>query len=140
MIFNITNEIKTYTDLTGRFPRQSSRGNNYIFVAYNYDGNTILVEAMKNREADTIIATWNRIHRHLKNSDITTTHYILDNECSLAFKYTLRKEDIIFKLFPPHQHIRNAAERAISTFKNHFFSGLATCHPDFPLREWYRLL
>jgi len=28
---------KAYTDLTGRFPFQSSRGNNYLFVLYDYD-------------------------------------------------------------------------------------------------------
>ena len=41
---------------------------------------------------------------------------------------------------PPNQHQRNAAERAICTFKNHLLSGLATCDPDFPLREWDQLL
>ena len=37
-------------------------------------------------------------------------------------------------------HQRNAAERAIRTFKNHFLAGLATCDPDFPLQEWDRLI
>ena len=45
-----------------------------------------------------------------------------------------------YELVPPHQHRRNAAERAIRTFKNHFLAGLATCDPDFPLREWDRLV
>ena len=39
----------------GQFTNQSSRGKNYIFVAYNYDSNAILVEAMPSREADTIL-------------------------------------------------------------------------------------
>ena len=47
MIYDVEEMMKTYTDLTGRFPRQSSRGNNYIFVAYNYDGNAILAEPIK---------------------------------------------------------------------------------------------
>lgn len=38
-----------YMDLTGRFPYQSSRGNNYLMVVYKYDANAILVEALKNR-------------------------------------------------------------------------------------------
>ena len=33
-------------------------------------------------------------------------------------------------------HRRNAAERAIRTFKNHFLSGLATCDPNFPISKW----
>ena len=85
MIYDVEEMMKTYTDLTGRFPRQSSRGNNYIFVAYNYDGNAILAEPMKNREANTIVKTWERIHSILTNNGIATSHYILDNECSLSF-------------------------------------------------------
>ena len=37
-------------------------------------------------------------------------------------------------------HRRNAAERAIHTFKNHVLAGIATCDPQFPIREWGRLL
>ena len=37
-------------------------------------------------------------------------------------------------------HRRNAAKRAIRTFKNHMMSGFATCDKDFPLAEWDRLL
>ena len=33
-----------YTDLTGRFHYQSSRGNKYVVVAYHYDGNVILIK------------------------------------------------------------------------------------------------
>ena len=140
VIFDLGQTTKTYTDLTGRFPHQSSRGNNYIFLAYNYDGNAILVEAMPNREADTIIAAWEKCHSRLHKNGISTTHYILDNECSAAFKNALLQANVTFELVPPNQHRRNAAERAIRTFKNHFLAGLATCDPAFPLREWDRLL
>ena len=85
MIFNLATETKTYTDLTGRFPHQSSRGNNYICVVYNYNGNTILAHPMKNREADTIINACNTIHTCLRDNWIVSTHYILDNECSQSF-------------------------------------------------------
>ena len=64
-IFDITKEARTYTDLTGRFPNQSSRGNNYIFVAYNYDNNAILTKAIPNRETDTIITECKSIHVRL---------------------------------------------------------------------------
>ena len=74
MICNVAETIKTYTNLTSRFPHQSLRGNNYIFVAYNYDSNAILAEGMKNREADTIIQAWNSIHSILVNNIISTSH------------------------------------------------------------------
>ena len=37
------------TDLTGKLPVTSNRGNNYIFVLYDYDSNFILIRSMKSR-------------------------------------------------------------------------------------------
>ena len=73
-------------------------------------------------------------HGHLKKN------YILDNECSRDLKLALKKNDIDFELTPPNMHHRNAAERAIRTYKNLVFSGLATCDPSLPISEWDRLL
>ena len=50
------------------------------------------------------------------------------------------KEGIKYQLVPPHIHRRNAAERAIRTYKNHLIASLYTCDPQFPSREWDRLL
>ena len=36
-----------YTDLTGAFPTTSARVNKYLYIAYRYDANRILFEAMK---------------------------------------------------------------------------------------------
>ena len=55
-------------------------------------------------------------------------------------KHAFEKHNIDFQLVPPHQHRRNAAERAIMTFKNHLLAGLATCDPSFTIREWDRIL
>ena len=57
-MIDLSNEAKTYTDLTGDFYHQSSRNNNYIFAAYNYNGNVILMELMNNRDTATIIDAW----------------------------------------------------------------------------------
>ena len=64
----------------------------------------------------------------------------MDNECSVDLKNALTKEDTKWQLVPPHQHRTNAAERATQTWKHHFKAGLATLDPNFPLREWDRLL
>ena len=37
-------------------------------------------------------------------------------------------------------HRTNPAERAIQTWKDHFLAGLASTHPDFPMKEWDRLI
>ena len=116
------------------------RPNNYFFVCYNYDSNAILVHPIKTREVESIIEAWGKCHSRLTGNGHITKRYVLDNECSAKFKDTLQHHEIDFEVVPPHQHRRNAAERAIRTFKNHFLAGLATTHSDFPISEWDRLL
>jgi hypothetical protein len=48
--------------------------------------------------------------------------------------------DVDYQLVPPHFHRRNAAERTIGTFKEHFVAGLSSVDPSFPLHLWDRLL
>jgi hypothetical protein len=48
--------------------------------------------------------------------------------------------DIAYQLVPPHCHRRNAAERAITTFKEHFVAGLSSFYLSFPMHLWDRLL
>ena len=45
---------KLYTNLTGRFPVQSSRGHKYILVAYNFDSNSTPLKSR--HDNDTIKA------------------------------------------------------------------------------------
>ena len=47
---------------------------------------------------------------------------ILDNEVSADFKKTIVKDwYATYQLVPPNLHRRNVAERAIRTFKAHFY-------------------
>jgi hypothetical protein len=48
--------------------------------------------------------------------------------------------DIAYQLVPPHCHRRNAAERAIRTFKEHFVASISSVDPSFPTHLWDRLL
>jgi hypothetical protein len=50
-----------YTDLPGAFPFRSFRSMQYIFVAYIYDLNAILVRAMPSKNDDTMIAAFTAI-------------------------------------------------------------------------------
>jgi hypothetical protein len=52
----------------------------------------------------------------------------------------LNNENINYQWVPPGTHCRNAAERAIQTFKNHFIAGLCSIDKDFPLHLWDRLV
>jgi hypothetical protein len=129
-----------YHDLTGRFPHQSSRGNEYLLIVYDYDSNAILHSVLKNKTGAEIKRGWTSIHERLTRGGNQPKLYILDNEASADLKSGMKKNGLDYQLVPPHVHRRNAAERAIQTFKNHLLAFLATCDPDFPVSEWDRLL
>jgi hypothetical protein len=131
---------KSYSDLTGRFPTVSEMGNLYVLVLYTQDDNAILVEPLKNRsEAEQLKAYTTLLTRASKGSALSL-HW-MDNEASAGLKDLLRTQfNLKYQLVPPHIHRRNAAERAIRTFKNHFIAGLCSAAEDFPLRLWDKLL
>ena len=131
---------QSYSDQTGRFPVQSSRGNNYIFIMYDFDSNAILSVALPDRRGSSINHAWMKIFTKLSNNGYRPTLHILDNECSHDLKRSFAKNNVDFQRVPPHQHRRNAAERAIQTWKNHFISGLSSTDPSFPLTAWDHLL
>ena len=129
-----------YSDQTGRFPKKSSRGNQYIMVLAHPDSNAILQEPMKNRTSGEMIRAYQKLINRLKMAGITPRRHILDNECSADFKQTIRDNKMTYQLVPPHDHRRNMAEKAIQTFKAHFISILCGTDKDFPLHLWDRLL
>jgi hypothetical protein len=47
----IVDQGQLYTDLTGKFPVRSSKGNSYVMVCYIYDCNYIKVLPMKSRSS-----------------------------------------------------------------------------------------
>ena len=55
-------------------------------------------------------------------------------------KWCIVERKVNYQLVPPHTHRKNAAERAIHTFKNHFITILYIAHPNFPMNLWCRLL
>ena len=113
----INAENTVYSDQTGRFPIQSSKGNRLLMVFYDVDANYIDVDPMRDHKPNSMIksyqALWNRVTRHRKEKP---TMHILDNEASDEFKNEIRK-NCNLQLVPPDTHRRNSAERAIQTFK-----------------------
>jgi hypothetical protein len=63
-----------YTDQTGRFPVVSSKGNTYIMVLYEYDGNVILAEPIKIRTTAELLRAF-QAKNDLKRPQ-TKTHEI----------------------------------------------------------------
>jgi hypothetical protein len=128
------------TDQTGRFPILSSSGMRYVIILYDYDSNAILAEPLRNRTGPEIHRAYKKLHQVLVSHGLRPKLQRLDNECSTLLKKFMTEEQVDFQLVPPHLHRRNAAERAIRTWKNHFIAGLCTVDPNFPLTLWDSLI
>ena len=66
--YSITTENDSnviYSNLPGRFPVQLFTGKNYIFVAYIYKINAILIRSMKNRSDGSMIDAFKDIYEFL---------------------------------------------------------------------------
>ena len=131
---------QVFTDQTGRFLQPSSHGNSDMLVFYEYDSNFIHVEPMKNKTGPEILAAYKRAHDLFASRGLKPQLQRLDNEASRALKTYMTEQEVDFQLVPPHAHRRNAAERAIRTFKNHVIAGLCSTDRNFPLHLWDRLL
>jgi hypothetical protein len=131
---------QVYSDQTGRFIIPSSSGNNYIMIVYDFDSNSIFAQPFKNRTAACILDAYKILHEHLLQAGLKPRLQRLDNECSKLLKTFMHDQDVDFQLVPPGMHRRNAAERAIRTFQNHFIAGLCSVDKDFPLHLWDKLI
>ena len=133
-------QMKIFSDQTGRFPKRSCRGYQYIMVLCEIDSDAILVEPMRNRTAGEMIRAYQVIINRLRDAGIQPKQHILDNECSAEFKEAIKNNGMTHQLVPPNDHRRNHAERAIQTFKAHFISILCGVDDNFPISLWCRLL
>jgi hypothetical protein len=95
---------------------------------------------MKSRSASEWVKAYDTVHQDLTVKGFKTKLQTLDNEASAALKNFFTINDIAYQLVPPHCHLRNAAERSIQTFKEHFVAGVSSVDPAFPLHLWDRLL
>jgi hypothetical protein len=95
---------------------------------------------MKSRSASEWVKSYDTIHQDLTVKGFKPKLQTLDNEASAAMKNFFTVNDIAYQLVPPHCHRRNAAKRAIRTFKEHVVAGISSVNPAFPLHLWDRLL
>jgi hypothetical protein len=136
----VVDQGQLYTDLTGKFPVQSSKGNAYVMVCYVYDCNYFKVIPMKSRSASEWVKAYDTVYKELTVKGFKPKLQTLDNEASAALKNFFTVNDIDYQLVLPHCHRRNAAERATRTFKEHFVAGISSVDAAFPLHVWDRLL
>ena len=66
-----------YTDQTGAFPVKSFKGNVYVMVATQVDGNVIISEPMKKKTSGEMIAAYRKVMRRFRKAGIVVkkTHF-----------------------------------------------------------------
>ncbi len=130
-----------YTDLTGAFPVRSFKNMQYIFVAYIYDLNAIIVGPMPSRANAAMIAAFTEVFTVLWARDYQPALNVMDNECSKTMEKHIRANRMNIQLVSPHNHQVNATERAFAIFlKEHFLAALATVDMLCPLQLWDEFL
>ena len=95
---------------------------------------------MPNRTATSILTAYKQLHGRLVTAGRRRKLQRIDNECSEALQQYMTSQNVSYQLVPPGIHRRNAAERAIRTFKNHFIAGLSSTDSNFPMHLWDKLL
>jgi hypothetical protein len=129
-----------YTDQAGRFPTTSSRGNTYIMILYDYDSNAILAEPLKSKSEGEMIRAYSKLHAYLSDRGLKPRLQKLDNECPTGLKRFMKQNEVDYQLVLPYIHRRNSAERAISSWKNHFIAGPSSTDKTIPMHLWCRLI
>ena len=125
-----------YTDATGALLAVSLEGNQYYFLAYDYNTNAVFAIPMKKLEDKIIIEAFDKIFTYLTIRGYRPTFNATDNQATTPLKEYLAKENCAWQFFEPTNYKVNAAEQAIQTFKNHVISGICTTDVDFPLQSW----
>jgi hypothetical protein len=105
----VVDQGQLYTDLTGKFPMRSSKGNTYVMVCYIYDCNYVKVIPMKFRSASEWVKAYDTIHQELTVKGFKPKLQTLNNEASSSLKSFFTINDIAYQLVPPHCHQRNAS-------------------------------
>jgi hypothetical protein len=129
-----------YTDLTIAFPVRSFRNMIYIFIAYIYDLNVIIVRPMASCTDASFIAAFIKVFTILHAWNYQPALNIINNKCSKAVEKHILANRMTIRLVPPHNHRVNAAKGAIGTFKKHFIATLATVDNLCPLQLWDEFL
>ena len=73
-----------YMDLTGTFLVTSARGNKYLFIAYSFDVNGIILECMKSKHNSEMLSVFEKVYTKLTKRGIEPTFQFMDHEASSA--------------------------------------------------------
>lgn len=140
LVYNATKK-SMYSNQTGKFPITSAQGHKYIMVAVELDGNYINEEAMTTRSAESLTKAYKVIKTRWDAIGVITLNWhMLDNGAPELLKQAICESGCKVELTPANLHRRNAAEKAIQTFKSHLIAVLAGMSDTFPIHQWDKLL
>jgi hypothetical protein len=100
----VVDQGQVYTDLTGKFPVRSNKGNSYLMVCYIYDCNYVKVLPIKSRSASEWVKAYDSIHQELTVKGFKPKLQTLYNETSTSLNNFFTVNDITYQLVPPHCH------------------------------------
>ena len=113
---------------------------NYIFVAYVYNLNSILLRSLKSREDTSMVDAFSSIYTKSEAAGHNPKLRVLDNECSCAVQKFLIKKGTERQNVEAHNHKVNAAEKAVKTAKYHIIAHVATLDHQCPIQSWSKML
>jgi hypothetical protein len=129
-----------YTNITSTFLVRSFKSMQYVFFAYIYDLNAIIVWTMPSCTKVSMVQAFTKVITILKSDGCYPALNIMDNKCSTVVKKYIHSKAINIQLVPPHNQQANAAKRAIPTFKEHIIAALALVDMLCPLQLWDKFL
>jgi hypothetical protein len=97
----LVDQGQLYTDLTGKFPVRSSKGNWYVMVCYVFDCNYVKVFPLNSRSASEWVKAYDHIHQELTAKGFKPKLQTLDNEASDALKNFFTTNDVEYQPVPP---------------------------------------
>jgi hypothetical protein len=92
----VVDQGQLYTDLTGKFPVRSSKGNSYLKLFYIYGCNYIKLVPMQSRSASEWVKAYDSIYQELTVKGFKPELQTLDNEASTALKNFFTVNDIAY--------------------------------------------
>jgi hypothetical protein len=119
----LVDQGQLYTDLTGKFPVRSSKGNSYVIVCYVFDCNYVKVVPVKSRSESEWVKAYDHIHQELTAKGFKPKLQTLDNEASTALKNFFTTNDVEYQLVTPTATIATPLNELSDLLKNTLWQG-----------------
>ena len=93
-IISPDDDSTVYINLTRRFPKRLSQGNECIFIDYHFNSNCIFSQSIKRRKGETITEAQDKLHAIFKKVEVPPETHVLDNKVSKDLTDSFNKECI----------------------------------------------